>query len=166
MTDKAKQLLTSAAIVVAGAFISADASNAQETAKEVTKITADDAAKIIYKSNKFVVDLAMMGIVSAFNSPAKIKTPSGSTDVGVSATKCAQIIEDRKFMIDLDSYKLLQDLLVDSGRLTKEKAAVDFKTHSEFYQVAMSRAPSVVKDCETVGVKGLSFSNIQSFVPK
>lgn len=115
-------------------------------------MTASAAKALIQRSNRLMDDMAIMGIIGAFNTNTDVKIDSGTYAIGLSKEKCEKLKADNLFAIDLDTYQQAQKVLVSSGQLTTEQAGRDFRTQVAFLKIAESRASAIASTCNELGV--------------
>lgn len=119
------------------------------TKRELSVLEAQD---IIRNANAAAIDLYALGVVGAFNPTGIINTGVGKIDIGIKKQDCETAIKNREKIIDMDTYKSAQNVLIEAGTLTETNAAKQFQAQSKALKLLEAQSPAVNKACETFGV--------------
>ena len=146
----ANALLAGAAMLPALAF----GQDTPPTAPQKS-ISIRDASILLQKANRAAEDLVMAGLVGSISSSGKVTAGTSTVDAGLSKTACEKLKDQLPFMVNLDTYKAAQAVMIDAGHLTPARAAQNLKTQTDFLQIAESLAPQITNTCNTLGVTGV-----------
>ena len=122
------------------------------------ELTAEKASIIIRQADRAVFDWMTAGLTQAFNPNANIIINNRKEPLGLTPDTCKKLSENSRFLVDMDTYKKAQNLLISSGALNPERAATQLKTQSELMDMFFSSAKDIIQDCKTKGINEFKFS--------
>ena len=143
----ANSLLAGAAMLPAFAF----GQDTPQTAPQKS-MSVRDASILLQKANRVAEDLLMAAIVGSTSSTGKVIAGTSIVDVGLTKASCEKLKDELPYMVNLETYKAAQAVMVNAGHLTPALAAQNLKTQTDFLQIAESLAPKITNTCNTLGV--------------
>jgi hypothetical protein len=153
MSDTSKLLATAALVATTGL---AGANPARPDEKPA--LTIDTARTLILRANRAADDWTVAGLTNSFNPNSSVTIDNRQVALGLTPESCTRLKESSRFLVDLDTYKAAQDLLVQSGNLPKEKAERQYKIQSEMMDVFYASANNIIDSCKAHGVTNFEFA--------
>ena len=141
--------------------IDASAKTPASSASSPIQMSVREASIIIQTANRAADTLAIAGIVASMSPNEKITIGSASVENGLSKDACQKIKDLQSSMVNLETYKAAQQIMMASGHLTIERATRDLKVQSDLLEIAETLSPLVTRTCEELGIKNVLGLNIR-----
>jgi hypothetical protein len=120
-------------------------------------LTADKAGELILKANRAADTWVVASLAHSFNPNSSVTIDNRQVALGLTPESCTRLKESSRFLVDLDTYKAAQDLLIQLGNLPPERAARQFRDQSEMMDVFFKSANNIIQHCKTQGIDNFHF---------
>jgi|GEM_PF-4830200 len=130
---------------------------AQTSQPSLDPLTVNGAKTLIQNVNRAVDSLFALSIVNAFNPSAKVNVNGQKIEMGITREICEKAVTNSRLLVNLDTYILAQDVLVNNNLVTKEKSTKDIKIQRDFMSTIQSQVGKIEGTCAGLEVSGFRF---------